>query len=92
LERADSRNAEPVDPVIGTPHLSHCIVECELLTGTRSAKDIMASGHVSRNQKPDTWLPRPTLLLQRSLTPGAVHTWRLGKRKPLLRPRFEIQL
>jgi len=29
-----ARNAEPVDPVIGTPHTCHRILECELLTGT----------------------------------------------------------
>jgi hypothetical protein len=68
LERADSSNAEPVDPVIGTPHLGQSIVECEKLIGTRSAKGIMASGRVSRIHRPNTWLPRPALLLQRSLT------------------------
>jgi hypothetical protein len=68
LERADSSNAEPVDPVIGTPHLGQSIVECEKLIGARSAKGIMASGRVSRIHRPNTWLPRPALLLQRSLT------------------------
>lgn len=36
----------------------------------------MASGHVSRANRPNTWLHRPTL--QRddsSCQPGAVHTW-----------------
>jgi hypothetical protein len=28
--------------------MGQSIVECELLTGTRSAEGIMASGHVSR--------------------------------------------
>jgi hypothetical protein len=28
--------------------MGHCIVECELLTGTWSAEGIMASGHVNR--------------------------------------------
>src|ERR1700726_4797678 len=54
-----ARNAEPVDPVIGTTHSGHSIVKCELLTGTRSAEGIMASGHVNRIKRPDTWLPRP---------------------------------
>jgi hypothetical protein len=40
------RNAGLVDPAIGTPHLGHGIVECELLTWTRSAEGIMASGLV----------------------------------------------
>ena len=29
-----ARNAEPVDPAIGTTHMCQCIVECGLLTGT----------------------------------------------------------
>ena len=28
--------------------MCQCIIECGLLTGTRSAEGIMASGHVSR--------------------------------------------
>jgi len=47
-EGLSARNAEPVDPVIGTTHLGHSIVKCEVLTGTRSAEGIMASGHVNR--------------------------------------------
>jgi hypothetical protein len=39
-----ARNAEPVDPAIGTTHSCQCITECGLLTGTRSAEGIMASG------------------------------------------------
>lgn len=35
----------PVDPGIRTTHLCHRISECVLLTGTRSAESIMASGH-----------------------------------------------
>ena len=35
----------PVDPGIGTTHLCHRISECVLVTGTRSAESIMASGH-----------------------------------------------
>ena len=36
----------------------------------------MASGHVSRIQRPNTWLPRPTLLLRQSLdNPEPFHTW-----------------
>src|SRR6266481_6061572 len=37
------------------------ILECEVLVGTRSAEGIMASGHVNRIKRPDTWLHRPML-------------------------------
>lgn len=71
-----ARNAEPVDPAIGITHLCQCIIECGLLTGTRSAEGIMASGHVNRINRPNTWLHRP-MLRPDVLTyqPGAVHTW-----------------
>jgi len=46
-----ARNAEPVDPVIGTTHMCQCIVECGLLTGTRSAEGIMASGSCEPHQR-----------------------------------------
>ena len=36
----------------------------------------MASGHVNRTQRPNTWLHRPTLRREDSpCRPGAVHTW-----------------
>jgi len=41
--------------------MRHRIIKCGLLTGTRSAEGIMASGHVNRIQRPNTWLHRPTL-------------------------------
>ena len=41
--------------------MGHSIVECVLLTGTCSAEGIMASGHVNRTQRPNTWLHRPML-------------------------------
>ena len=44
---------------------------------------IMASGHVNRANRPNTWLHRPTL--QRddsSCQPGAVHTWPLADIAP----------
>src|SRR5258708_38247580 len=37
------------------------ILECEVLVGTRSAEGSMASGHVNRIKRPDTWLHRPML-------------------------------
>jgi hypothetical protein len=39
--------------------MCHRIIECELLTGTWSAEGIMASGHVNRTNRPNTW-PQPT--------------------------------
>src|SRR6516164_809270 len=48
-------------PAIRTTHLGHSIIECVLLTGTRSAEGIMASGHGYRANRPNTWLLRPTL-------------------------------
>ena len=54
-------------PVIGTTHMGQSIVECELLTGTRSAEGIMASGRVSRTDRPNTWLLRPALQRDQSL-------------------------
>jgi hypothetical protein len=39
--------------------MCHRIIECELLTGTWSAEGIMASGHVNRVNRPNTW-PQPT--------------------------------
>jgi len=36
----------------------------------------MASGHVNRTQRPNTWPHRPSLLREEnSCQPGAVHTW-----------------
>src|SRR5665648_1036897 len=79
LEGRTARNAEPVDPAIGTTHMWQCIVECGLLTGTRSAEGIMASGHANRANRPNTWLHRPTLRREvLTCQPGAVHTWHLA--------------
>jgi hypothetical protein len=47
--------------------MGQSIVECELLTGTRSAEGIMASGPVSRTDRPNTWLLRPALRRDQSL-------------------------
>ena len=39
----------------------------------------MASGHVNRIKRPDTWLHRPSLLREESpCQSGAVHTWHLA--------------
>ena len=59
--------------------MCQCIFECQLMTETRSAEGIMASGHVNRINRPNTWLHRP-MLLREVLTcqPGAVHTWHIA--------------
>src|SRR5882672_11122162 len=56
------------------------ILECEVLVGTRSAEGIMASGHVNRIKRPNTWLHRPMLQNREesSCQTGAVHTWHLS--------------
>jgi hypothetical protein len=41
----------PVDPGIRTTHLCQRISECVLVTGTRSAESIMASGHGTPHQQ-----------------------------------------
>jgi hypothetical protein len=39
----------------------------------------MASGHVNRTYRPNTWLHRPSLRREDfSCQPGAVHTWHLA--------------
>jgi hypothetical protein len=55
------------------------ILECEVLVGTRSAEGIMASGHVNRIKRPNTWLQRPMLQNREesSCQTGAVHTWQI---------------
>src|SRR5512132_3412195 len=86
-----ARNAEPVDPAIGTTHMCQCIVECGLLTGTRSAEGIMASGHANRANRPNTWLHRPATRREvLTCQPGAVHTWHLADvQSALMNVRFE---
>jgi hypothetical protein len=47
----------------------------------------MASGHVNRTQRPNTWLHRPTLRREDSPCQlGAVHTW--PETEVTRRPRF----
>jgi len=59
------------------------ILECEVLVGTRSAEGIMASGHVNRIKRPNTWLHRPMLQNREesSCQTGAVHTWHFSDRR-----------
>ena len=45
----------------------------------------MASGHVNRANRPNTWPLRPTLQSEdSSCQPGAVHTWPIGEVAALL--------
>ena len=75
--------------------MAHSIVECEPFTGTRSAEGIMASGPVSRTDRPNTWLLRPALLRAQSLdslepsTHGPSATSRVGPTMPAFGPEAE---
>jgi hypothetical protein len=43
----------------------------------------MASGHVNRANRPNTWLHRPSLRREDSTCqPGAVHTWHIASVRP----------
>jgi hypothetical protein len=42
----------------GQPISASASIECGLMTGTRSAEGIMASGHANRANRPNTWLHR----------------------------------
>ena len=80
-----ARNAEPVDPAIGTTHSASASFECGLLIGTRSAEGIMASGHANRANRPNTWLHRPATQHEvLTCQPGAVHTWHIADVPPAL--------
>src|SRR6266487_3439656 len=60
----------------GQPICASASLECGLLTGTRSAEGIMASGHANRANRPNTWLHRPATRREvLTCQPGAVHTW-----------------
>jgi hypothetical protein len=48
----------------------------------------MASGHVNRANRPNTWLLRPTLRREdSSCQPGAVHTWPIVLKKSKVPPQ-----
>ena len=61
VTRANMRFVETKTPEQQSCLMLQCIKECGLLTGTRSAEGIMASGHVNRANRPNTWLHRPML-------------------------------
>ena len=59
--------------------MGQSIFECVVLTGTWSAEGIMASGHVNRTNRPNTWLHRPATRREDSPCQlGAVHTWHIA--------------
>src|SRR6476660_1060916 len=76
----------------GQPISASASIECGLMTGTRSAEGIMASGHANRANRPNTWLHRPAT--QREVLtcqPGAVHTWhKEDVQTALMIVRFEV--
>jgi hypothetical protein len=65
--------------------MCHLIIECELLTGTWSAEGIMASGHVNRVNRPNTWPQPPSCSVNKTLangepsTHGTKETYGLGE-------------
>ncbi len=51
----------------------------------------MASGHVNRANRPNTWLHRPSLRREdSSCQPGAVHTWHLADVNSWANVRFAL--
>jgi len=51
----------------------------------------MASGHVNRINRPNTWLHRPTLRREvLTCQPGAVHTWHLADECPTQLQRQQL--
>ena len=49
----------------------------------------MASGHVNRAKRPNTWQHRPSLRREESpCQPGAVHTWHIAARCATARPQL----
>ena len=55
--------------------MCHRILECELLTGTWSAEGIMASGHVNRAKRPNTWPHRPAAEVKKALANREPMVW-----------------
>jgi hypothetical protein len=58
LGERTARNAEPVDPAIRTTHFGS--KHCQMRDFDRDLiREGMASGHVNRIKRPNTWLHRP---------------------------------
>src|SRR6266481_8032444 len=73
------------------------ILECEVLVGTRSAEGIMASGHVNRIKRPDTWLHRPMLQNVKKVlanpepsTHGTKRTYRDVRLESVMRSKADV--
>jgi hypothetical protein len=50
----------------------------------------MASGHVNRTERPNTWLHRPTCVREESpCQSGAVHTWQILLQNYFSHPRAQ---
>jgi len=63
-QKTDAADAEAICEAVTRKNMRFVetkMQECGLLTGTRSAEGIMASGHMNRTNRPNTWLHRPTL-------------------------------
>src|SRR3981081_1825707 len=68
------------------------ILECELLVGTRSAEGIMASGHVNRIKRPNTWLHRPMLQnVKKALANSEPSTHGTKRTFKVLRRRSDVE-
>ena len=68
------------------------ILECELLVGTRSAEGIMASGHVNRIKRPNTWLHRPMLQnVKKALANPEPSTHGTKQTRPRISPRSVVE-
>ena len=76
--------------------MCHRILECELLTGTWSAESIMASGHVNRAKRPNTWPHRPAAEVKKALangepsTHGTFETWRGARAGAAFNPEADM--
>ena len=69
--------------------MGQSIDECELLTGTRSAEGIMASGPVSRTHRPNRWLLRPAL--QRALSLDSLEPSTDGPKRTFAATRVDVR-
>src|SRR5205085_2457770 len=67
LARTRRRNADKVDPGIGTTRLGQRIFECVFLIGTRSAQSIMASGFTAAQTGRTHDRTRPMLRLRQKV-------------------------
>ena len=74
LARTRRRNADKVDPGIGTTRMGQRIIECVLSIGTRSAQSIMASGLIAAQTGRTHDRTRPMLQLGQKVLAKAPST------------------